>query len=655
MVAKDNHKALLRLEEAGSTAHLEILEHPPHLHENGTSLWSLDILVTATQHSEGIGLSEQPPTLILSGTDPPLVEFLMSVPSHHAVEHDHQPLPIRLLFSTRNGYVIRSDFLEQRLECSEHISRATSFLFPLQPVNAVHQDITLPALGKTLSKAIGAVVPLPSATFQDLDIDLRNRLSFSWLVPTPLKPRRIAWVQGREDIDCIERALKAAAALGIILVILDESSHWLQDPHTPWAYLREAFVEVDITPNIGFAGRVANAVRTYPHKIDGIVTISDVRLPGVARACQMVGLPTESPEAYEIAGNKGHTRLLETVGANESFVLSSADELETFLEQRQPRHGPPLRYPLVVKPVVGWCSDCVSKVQNYTELTIAVQKASARHADSAKRSTAVVIEPYVDGPEVDANFALLDGEILFYDVNDDFPSPADVPGAGFNANFQETQNVMPSGLPTEEIIAIRDQMRQSMLRQGFRSGVFHCEGRVRNSRVKYAVKDGNVVDLTPTNGDGSHEEPQVYLHEINARPPGYLESVAVLFAYGIDYYALRMLMALGPAENARVRALSQSFLNGPQFHLSLMILQQTRAGIMKTADAAKEFLEEHPDIKTKVVDYYTRKKGGDVLDGPNASALWWIAYFSVISRESRGDLLRQVDFIQQNFKYEIEE
>jgi biotin carboxylase len=547
--------------------------------------------------------------------------------------------------------VVRSDLLQQRLECSQYISAVTSFLEPLQKINEVSSDWDVNDFASLLSKAIGSLSVHQNTSKQDLDDDLRNRLSFPWLSTTPLSPRRLAWVQGREDIDCIERALKAAVALGIKLVILDEPGHWLQDPSSPWAYLREAFIEVDITADEGLPTRVVDAIRAYPKTIDGVVTISDVRLPAIARACRELGLPTENPEAYDIASDKGRTRMLETVGADESFVLSKADELEPYLKSR----SEPLGFPLVVKPVVGWCSDCVSKVQNLGELVVAVRKASERHANSANPSTTVVVEPYIDGPEVDANFALLDGEILFFDINDDFPSPADDQGAGFQANFQETQNVVPSGLPQVELDAIRDQIRDSILRQGFKSGVFHCEARVRSSSVKFATKQDSIVDLVAKEGENEKSKLEVYLHENNARPPGYLESVAVLLSYGIDYYALRMLLALGPSEYFRLRALSEPFRKGPQFHLSLMIIQQTRAGIMKTPDAAKEFLEQHAEMKQHVVDFYTRKKGGDVLEGPDASALWWIAYFSVTSRHSRRELLERVDFIQRNFAYEIEE
>lgn len=629
---------------------MEILPSSATVFEVSASIWSLNILIHSIDKAISTEQRELGAYFLPFSTPATVSAFLASALESRPAKDDSLPVAARIIFSSTDGYVIRSDFIEQRLECSQYLTGAKSFLDPLQKVSRVGIDTVFSEPGTFFQNAIGAIALRPGVVSEDLNADLCNRLSFPWLYPDPLSPRRLAWVQGREDIDCIERAFKGALALGVKLVILDEPGHWLQDPDSPWTYLREDFIEVDITSDDGLAARVVEAVRSYPQKIDGIVTISDVRLPAIARACQSLGLPTEIAEAYDIAGDKGRTRLLELVGRDESSVLASAEDLETFLKNRNQQ----IHFPLVVKPVVGWCSDCVSKVQDVTELRVAVNKASDRHAHSPKPSTAVVVEPYIDGPEVDANFAILNGEILFLDINDDFPSPADEKGATFKANFQETQNVMPSGLPKIELRAIRDQMRDSILRQGFKSGVFHCEARVRNSSVEYASTSDGLLDLVSKNHGATDLEPEVYLHEINARPPGYLESVAVLLTYGIDYYAIRMLLALGPSEDARLRALSQPFLEGPQFHLSLMIIQQTRAGIMKTADAAKEFLDKHPDIRKNVVDYYTRKKGGDVLEGPEASALWWIAYFSVISRVSRRDLLERVEYIQQNFEYEVE-
>ncbi|KAE9979840.1 hypothetical protein BLS_009393 [Venturia inaequalis] len=562
------------------------------------------------------------------------------------------PTALRFIFPAQDGYVTRNDFLEQRLECCEFAARAVSFVSPLQAITSIAQcQVTTSNLTDVLTKSIGGILtPFASnnsaLVLTGLDEELSNKLSFPWIVPGPLKRKRVAWVQGREDINVSQRAYQAARALGISLVIMDNDGHWLQDE--AWSHLRECFIPLDIEIDPGLAQRIVDAVRAYPHPIDGIVTISDFRLPAIAKACETLGLPTAPYEAYAIAKDKAKTRMLEP-DAHESFTVSSVEELQTSLVSRP---ASLLQFPLIVKPCHGYNSDCVSKVWNGPDLAEAVRKASARHADAKDANTNVVIEPYIDGPEVDINLVLLDGEMLSYEMSDEFPCAGDAEDATVDAGFQETKEVIPSGLPENERQVLRESIKKSILRQGFQSGVFHCEARVRNSRVHYSIVDG-ILDLQPKSDPPNHEI-SAYLHEINARPPGYLETAAVSMAYGLDYFAIRLLLSLGTEENTRVRALAQPFLNGAQFHLSVTIMPQTRAGTMKTEDAAESFLDEHPDIREKTVDHYTQMKKGAILEGPAAASLWWVAYLSLISRESRQKCLETVAFAHKNFSYELE-
>lgn len=622
---------------------------------SGQRYWTLDLIVHPATNAEisvnGEDDGQSSSYLDLGPAD--LLPFLFLKECINSINEIQELTAVRFIFPATDGHVTRSDFLERRLECCEYIAKATSFLSPLQAItNVVPCEITRSSLTDLLPKAIGGILTQstgsdPVLRLQELDRELSNRLSFSWMLPEPPSRRRVAWVEGREDIESSRRAYGAARALGISLVMIENAGHWLEDGNGPHAHLREAFIAVNIEVDDQFPQRIANAVRGYPHPIDGVMTISDVRLPGVAKACEILGLPTSPYNAYAIAGDKAKTRMLE-FDTDEVFTLSSAEELPEYLSSLQ---GKALPFPMIVKPCLGWSSDCVAKVSNEAELAEAVHKASERHADAPKPSTAVIVEPYIDGPEVDANFVLLNGELLFFDINDDFPSRGDADDASHEDSFQETQNVMPTALPGNEVATLRDSLHKSILRQGFSSGVFHCEARVCHSRAHYSTRDG-ILDLEETKQPPS-QEVSVYLLEINARPPGYLETVAVLLTYGVDYYALRLLLCVGSAETPRIRALAQPFVNGAQFHLSAMVIPQTRAGVMKTADAGAEFLLRHPQLRGQIPDYKTTKKGGDILEGPSASSLWWIAYFSIFSRSSRRDCLRLVQFVEENFSYEV--
>ena len=105
-----------------------------------------------------------------------------------------------------------------------------------------------------------------------------------------------------------------------------------------------------------------------------------------------------------------------------------------------------------------------------------MEKASARNNELPHPNFKnVVIEPYTNGPEVDANCVLWDGKVLFCEICDDFPCAGDSTGATDQDNFLETQMVYPSSLPPKELSTIEWSIHQSILRLGFRSGVFHCE------------------------------------------------------------------------------------------------------------------------------------------------------------------------------------
>lgn len=436
---------------------------------------------------------------------------------------------IRFIFFTEPGHLVRSDLFVRRLECCAGIERVESFVTPLHAVpSAPFRDMSPGELPEVLHHAISSLLALNIEAHDleretiRLDTEFANRFSFAWLQAEPIPRRRIVWVQGRENIGVSRRAYDAAQGLGVSIVMIDNPGHWLEDDDGPHPYLREAFIPVDIEVNQGFTQRIVNAVQGYKHPVDGLMTISDVRLPGVAKACELLGLATSPFTAFQNAGDKARTRMLER-DANESFTLSNAADLSSLFESERGRQ---LNFPLVVKPSLGWNSNCVTKVWSHEELVTAIRRASERHADAASPSLGVVVEPYIDGPEVDANIVLLDGKVVYFDIEDDFPTRGDATDAGIDDNFQETQVVLPSSLPSDEIQLLCESLHQSIRRQGFTSGLFHCEARVRHSTATYTDQDG-IYDMEkkkekPTKGKS------IYLHEINARPPGYLESVAVM-------------------------------------------------------------------------------------------------------------------------------
>ncbi|PYH32083.1 uncharacterized protein BO87DRAFT_363203 [Aspergillus neoniger CBS 115656] len=564
---------------------------------------------------------------------------------------DKSPVIMKFILSREDGYIARSDFLQQRLDGVKHVSRVVGFLRPLQQVTTprVQIDGTAHELSALLSISVGGIL-LDTGSGSDLhdtlhsvDEALCNRISYSWVVPTPVPRKRLAWVEGRKDADASRRMYEAAAALGITLVIIDKPGHWLQDDHGPYAHLREGFISTNIDVDEGFVDRIVMAVRSYDKPIDGIMTVSDSRLIGVARACEILGYPTSPSSAYMLAGDKYQTRMMEP-DAHGAFRVFGTDELEIVLRSTE------VTYPLIVKPCLGWGSQAVTKVSTAVELFEAVEKACECHALAPQQRSDAVIEPYIDGPEVDANFVLLNGEVIFCEISDDFPSPGDRDSAQSH-NFVETMVHIPSALPLHELKAIRDTLHRSILRQGFLTGTFHCEARLQYSSHEFRQDDNGFEDLYPrrdATNDG--KSVQVYLLEINARPAGYLESVGVNLVYGVDYFAQQMLFSVN--DEFRYRALCHPFSDGPRSSLSILVLQEDVAGIMKTEDATAELLRQYPELEPHVPLYATIKKKGDRLVGPKSSEVHFIAWMLVTAE--RRECLRLVEQIRSSFRYEVE-
>ncbi|OOF97957.1 hypothetical protein ASPCADRAFT_164050 [Aspergillus carbonarius ITEM 5010] len=557
---------------------------------------------------------------------------------------------LKFILSRVDGYLARSDFLEQRLDGVKHIAWVVGFLHPRQEITAARSQIggTAQDLSALLSICVGAILLDngcgPHDTLHSVEKALCNRISYPWVVSTPIDQKRLAWVEGRKDADVSQRMYEAAAALGIALVIIDKPGHWLQNDHGAYAHLREGFIATNIDVDEGFVDRIVMAVRSYDKPIDGLMTVSDGRLIGVARACEILGYPTSPSSAYVLSGDKYRTRMMEpdTHGA---FRIFGTDELEKALRSTQ------VAYPLIVKPCLGWGSQAVTKVATDDELFQAVQKACECHALAPQQRSDAVIEPYIDGPELDANFVLLNGEVIFFEITDDFPSPGDLDDKQSH-NFVETIVQIPSALPPHEMKVVRDTLHQSILRQGFLTGTFHCEARLQYSSHEFRKDDNGFEDLYPrrdNTNDG--KSVHVYLLEINARPAGYLETVGVNLVYGVDYFAQQMLFSVN--DELRFAALCHPFLHGPRYNLSVLILQEDVAGIMKTEDAGAELLRQYPELKPHVPLYTTIKKKGDRLVGPKSSEVHFVAWM-LVTAEKRRDCLQLVDQIRSKFRYEVE-
>lgn len=577
---------------------------------------------------------------------------------------------VKLFLPVFEGYVVRNDLIQRRFLNYDLAESVSDFRSPRQHVQSfitsgedLFQRAVNDAIGAILLKDLpGVNRPLLESAMSLLESEVAARLSFPWIMDTPIPRKRLAIVQGRPHplvSAASEGVLRAAAALDIGLVILDQEGHWLQS--TANEHLRDEFLVCELDVDDRLSDRIVNALSKSKGTIDGVTTYSDKHLTATAKAAQILGLWTNPPDAIEACSDKRKMREVTTPDLPRLFITGDVD-----LKEQLGFLPSPLPYPLIIKPTQGTSSEGVSKVCSEADLQFAVQK--IREKFPGKN---FLIEPYESGPEVDANFVLLDGEIIFNETNDDFPSSAEIPHASPSASFAEMSTIMPSILPESELSLLKSSLSGHLANLGCRSGVFHVEARVKNSRKSYKTTDKG-LELMHWQSEGArYPDPSVFLIEINARTPGHQESFAVEFTYGIDYYALYMLLAILPpslarspnqphignervfnSELARLHVLSHAFPAHIQYPTNIVFIPVTRGGTFVSAKPLPQTLMEF------IPNFRILMQKGQFIQDPEVGGQWpFVAYFLVtaklVGKDGREQARALGESVRETFDYEL--
>ncbi|KAK3365619.1 hypothetical protein B0T24DRAFT_597402 [Lasiosphaeria ovina] len=580
-----------------------------------------------------------------------------------------------------SGYVTRSDFLRVRLEDCPAVIDIYEKPEPLESydISLVHPGSCDPGalFPSTLAeRAPGivqwadmdpSVVPDLESHLLSLNQELKVRLDLSpWLSPHPIARKTLALVRGRPDSTAGDPIYSVASALGIDIVVVDEEGHWVQEDSSENRRRRKAFLATDMTEDEHTADRIIDSLKKYNQPVHGIFTCSDNFLVDVAKVADALDLPGNPVSSFEISVDKCRSRLLQDVPGQTACVKDVA-ELEALLAAPGDGQPPALSpsYPVIVKPSKGWSSECVSKVSSPDDLATAVQKATELHGSRA------VIEPFFDGPEIDVNFILRDGDILFCEIADEPPCDADARDATVHATFSPVALNLPSALPQDEQEIAKTTLRDILVKAGFHTGVFHVEARMVDSRCEYRDVGGGVVDLVRKQSPPQNP-PSCRLLEINARPAGYRVSVPARHTYGVDYFAAHMLAAAG--DHDRLRMLARPFRHtlspegssipcGAQYFARLVYVPAPAAGTLwwhnpnlspcaelMSRRTFKSFQLTESEIVLGV-DY---NKPGDRVEMYTNGVRTYVAHLLVASRRSRYDAIRLGDEVARCYRVAIE-
>lgn len=197
------------------------------------------------------------------------------------------------------------------------------------------------------------------------------------------------------------------------------------------------------------------------YKPDGIMTLAtDMPMRGVAKTSEKLHLHSISYETAVKATDKFDMIKAfkeHDVPSPWFFVVDSLDELKL--------HKEDVTFPCIIKPTDNAGSHGVAKVYSFQELLD-----NYDYSHSCSRRGKVIVEEYLDGPEVSVEVMVVNGEVNILQITDKITTEA--------PHFVEMGHTQPSRLPDEIQTAIRNVTIAACTAIGIDKGPAHVEMKV---------------------------------------------------------------------------------------------------------------------------------------------------------------------------------
>ena len=258
------------------------------------------------------------------------------------------------------------------------------------------------------------------------------------------------------------RVIEALRSLGLgRITCLHNERNWA-DPYV------DDWLEAD---SVRPSDETVKHVRARLPKLDGVYTYDDYSVIVAAALSEQLGFPGLSRAVAERAKDKSAFRKLCVsrglpapgfVHSDPQFLHVSAQVLAAGLS-----------FPVVVKPTHGAGSVFVRRANDVAELESAlVGYAGALATDSVAAlwpDTSVLIEEYLDGPVVDIDMLVQDGQVRYAAVTDNF--------APTEPYFMELGGEIPSSLPTHAQAELIRVASATLAALGVENACVHFEAR----------------------------------------------------------------------------------------------------------------------------------------------------------------------------------
>ncbi|MEV0155435.1 ATP-grasp domain-containing protein [Micromonospora sp. NPDC050686] len=241
--------------------------------------------------------------------------------------------------------------------------------------------------------------------------------------------------------------------------------------------------------------------------IAGVLCYDEMRIWAAARIAAALGLPTSTPDAVLACRDKRLTRQ-RMAGAGAGAVRSIAVADAAGARRAAERIG----YPVVLKPRALAGSEGVTRIDRPDLLDAEFAFADGAHVTDAPRfAEGVLVEEYLDGPEITVDSVVRRGEVrpAFISHKEQRLAPT----------FEETGHVVTADDPLLEDERLREVVQSAHTALGFSHGVTHTE-------VRLTDKGPRII-------------------EVNGRLGGDMITYVGLLATGIDLAAAAGRLAAG--------------------------------------------------------------------------------------------------------------
>jgi biotin carboxylase len=261
--------------------------------------------------------------------------------------------------------------------------------------------------------------------------------------------------------------VRQAQANGLELWLLCADRNWYTHGH-PWDEAPLSIVDRVIDVDTTDVEAVLAAITDEAGKplVDGVTSFSDYHTVVAATAAQRLGLPGPDPAAVNAANEK---QLLRELVGDKPYnikhrLVTSESELPEAIEA--------LGFPMIAKPPAEAISYGVVRVDNEADLRAAFTELGGIRASlrGQPRTGAVLLEQYVEGPEVSVETMSLPGHTTVFGVTskDLFGDPG----------YIECGHTFPVPLPEAERDALYAAVRETLSAIGYDYGPCHTEVRL---------------------------------------------------------------------------------------------------------------------------------------------------------------------------------